>query len=721
MQGHGSRGGHGGGDPGHRGSGGLFAKKGAGGRPSKAAIAAKTAKSDVTQTRISFGAALVPGGDLKFEGRIELTAPPTFEEAAAVAGREHVVEQQKKSASSLTDSVPDRLAQWAPRAAAGGGGGDGVGAVPRPRLVDYSDSDEDKGAAASSLSSSSSSFSAAAAAAAANKRTRDGDGEVDDDGSESEEMDASGMVARRAHYTPEMKAGVIARAQQFGAHQQADFLAVLHAMQGYEKVTMAMVRRWATESKRPKKLMGRPVDHDAEARIISFLIVRVTTDEEGKPLPDGKVHTLANGCYSRNLILQVAKEVQRDLPAQSPMKHVVFSARWLSGLIHRAKLRYLRVTSKVTGDVPPLEEVREADKRITDFIDAQEISAANIVNIDETNCVPSAAIQYQYVAEGDERAAGPPEAGNSFTIEMGITASGEFLPLFIVIKNTVEAPDARSSTVITNLAKDPLFSPARGWITGIWTGELEMVDKKTQALKKVLWARPYLKHAVTGHVITAQHKAWMDSAGMVMYFELVLVPWQQRRGKPVLIVSDNCAVHKAWPVQQRFVASGGRITMMHFAPNITPWKQPLDIVVNASVKKRLQALRIQETFSDLLAFKEELAKNPRARFKPKAVPLTKALDWLAQVHMSYNEDHNMKAAITRTFIKVGFLRDIHGHYHLWTGAGVAPLCDSDMGAAFKNIMPADAVGNIGDLVAPMVFDLSREHADRDADADGTYV
>ena len=43
-----------------------------------------------------------------------------------------------------------------------------------------------------------------------------------------------------------------------------------------------------------------------------------------------------------------------------------------------------------------------------------------------------------------------------------------------------------------------------------------------------------------------------------------------------------------------------------------------------------------------------------------------------------------------------------------------------MGAAFKNIMPPDAVGNIGDLVAPMVFDLSREHADRDANADGSY-
>ena len=100
MQGHGSRGGHGGGDPGHRGGGGLFIKKGAGGRPSKAAIAAKTAASDVTQTRISFGAALAQGGKLEFEGRIVLEAPPTFEEAAAVAGREYVVAQQKSASKS---------------------------------------------------------------------------------------------------------------------------------------------------------------------------------------------------------------------------------------------------------------------------------------------------------------------------------------------------------------------------------------------------------------------------------------------------------------------------------------------------------------------------------------------------------------------------------------------------------------------------------------------
>jgi hypothetical protein len=216
MQGHGSRGGHGGGDPGHRGSGGLFIKKGAGGRPSKAAIAAKTAASDVKQLRISFGAALAPGGTLVFEGRIVLKAPSTFEEAAAVAGREHVVLQQKKSASSSTESVPDRLTQWAPRVAAGGGDDDGVGAALRPHLVDYSDSDdEDKGAAASSsFSSSSSSFSSSAATVAAKKRGCNRGGENDDDGGGSDELDASGLTVRRTRNLPELKAGVIKRARQ---------------------------------------------------------------------------------------------------------------------------------------------------------------------------------------------------------------------------------------------------------------------------------------------------------------------------------------------------------------------------------------------------------------------------------------------------------------------------------------------------------------------------
>ena len=86
MQGHGSRGGHSGGDGAHRGHGGLWTP-GPGGRPSKVEVAQKTSQSDVKQSRLSFCAVLAPGSELKFEGSIELKNPPSYAEAAAVSGR----------------------------------------------------------------------------------------------------------------------------------------------------------------------------------------------------------------------------------------------------------------------------------------------------------------------------------------------------------------------------------------------------------------------------------------------------------------------------------------------------------------------------------------------------------------------------------------------------------------------------------------------------------
>ncbi len=36
---------------------------------------------------------------------------------------------------------------------------------------------------------------------------------------------------------------------------------------------------------------------------------------------------------------------------------------------------------------------------------------------------------------------------------------------------------------------------------------------------------PYLLHKDTGHVISAQNKVWMDTAGLTMWLDLVMVQW----------------------------------------------------------------------------------------------------------------------------------------------------------------------------------------------------
>ena len=60
-----------------------------------------------------------------------------------------------------------------------------------------------------------------------------------------------------------------------------------------------------------------------------------------------------------------------------------------------------------------------------------------------------------------------------------------------------------------------------GWVRDIWTWE-EIVDGKL-TLHKV-W---YIKHSVTKHIITSQHKAYMDTIRMLMYIELVVAEYMK--------------------------------------------------------------------------------------------------------------------------------------------------------------------------------------------------
>jgi hypothetical protein len=43
-------------------------------------------------------------------------------------------------------------------------------------------------------------------------------------------------------------------------------------------------------------------------------------------------------------------------------------------------------------------------------------------------------------------------------------------------------------------------------------------------LETKLYTRPYLFNAATGVVITAQHKAWMDSVGTAIWADTVIGP-----------------------------------------------------------------------------------------------------------------------------------------------------------------------------------------------------
>ena len=86
--------------------------------------------------------------------------------------------------------------------------------------------------------------------------------------------------------------------------------------------------------------------------------------------------------------------------------------------------------------------------------------------------------------------------------------------------------------VITELFKKEGFRAEDGWVKDTWA--------KLLTIKGVTASHrcTYIRHTVTGHVITSQCKAWNDTTRMVMYFELVMRPIEVQKSK-LMIWCDN--------------------------------------------------------------------------------------------------------------------------------------------------------------------------------------
>ena len=100
---------------------------------------------------------------------------------------------------------------------------------------------------------------------------------------------------------------------------------------------------------------------------------------------------------------------------------------------------------------------------------------------------------------------------------IAVNALGQFAPLMLIIKHSVSSearPDQTRMKVIPELYKKDGFTARDGWEIGTWGKELT-INSATGPHKGT-----YLKHTVTGHVITSQVKAWNDTTRMVVVMRL---------------------------------------------------------------------------------------------------------------------------------------------------------------------------------------------------------
>jgi len=108
--------------------------------------------------------------------------------------------------------------------------------------------------------------------------------------------------------------------------------------------------------------------------------------------------------------------------------------------------------------------------------------------------------------------------------------------------------------------------------------------KEPTCIKDRHWPVPYFNQA----------KAWMDVETCWKWFNEIFVPEVKRRiGHPVLLLMDNASGH--FDAFER-----DNICVVFFPPNCTSWKQPCDMGIIATLKKRYKYLDLK----DILDFYE---------------------------------------------------------------------------------------------------------------------
>jgi len=206
-----------------------------------------------------------------------------------------------------------------------------------------------------------------------------------------------------------------------------------------------------------------------------------------------------------------------------------------------------------------------------------------IVNLDETAVNWGLGPTHVYCAQNADR--GEQEITDEkarVTAILMVAANGEFLPIFYIFKHSKSSensPDQTRMSVITSLQKKQGFKQENGWELYIWERMMTIKNKQKISITSQHRVR-YLKHRVTGHIITSQYKAWNDSIRMAMCIDLILKPESEKRGNKLFLWQDNFSAHKTSCLDS--IYSEANIETDYLPPNMTYILQV--IIFNIEIK-----------------------------------------------------------------------------------------------------------------------------------------
>ena len=399
---------------------------------------------------------------------------------------------------------------------------------------------------------------------------------------------------------------------------------------------------------------GRPIDHDFERALLTKVIVQVLDKGLNQ---DGSI--LGNIMHSLRVIVLAGLDTAREenFRDRQLVKGLKFSLCWAAGVLRRHQLCKRRVTSSQKNDkVPEPQEIRSIQRGIQFRLDKCNREPGDIISADETGINYCVAEKFVYCPAGSERSFAEGDDKVRITGMLAGTAAGSMLPAHIVLKCSCE-DDAQQQNM--RVLKDllPKLPATEHWKLMEWTGRFQF----DQAEDFKTFTRQYLI-SDSGDIISAQGKAWMDSAGLVMWLQLVVVPWAQRNKRRPVIVWDNFQPHK---VVARVIAEGQwqppaelDLAFEQLPPNCTKWLQVMDLCINATLKAGMRRMRLSYLYQYFQDWRYEYSKalhlphDKRPLFAPAKIALHQGITWfLAACVQGFNA--KVTEGMVRCFVKVG--------------------------------------------------------------------
>jgi len=345
----------------------------------------------------------------------------------------------------------------------------------------------------------------------------------------------------------------------------------------------------------------------------------------------------------------------RDLAAREPHKSdsavqkMKFSNRWCKALLLRWRLARSRVTT-VSKQRPTVAEVQQRLLEIQTTLTAGRFPLTCVFSADQTAIFFRAPFKNTYVHRDARRA--PAFHGTDenarFTALLCADASGICAPSAFVLKASTAVKDQTRSTMLKNVARELNVGRREDWELGTWTRTAVPAGTNGEPVDIL---RKYLRNKVSGDIVWAQNRGWMDGPGLLMWCELLLAPLRQKRGHDLAVIMDHFSSHVSSYVSEFFKERG--VVLMFLPPNMTDVLQPMDLMVNGPLKEALRLARADQLRPQIQQHRSFMLTHPGAEFKPQLPNRVEAVRACIRAIRALNDSPKMRGSIGKCFRDVG--------------------------------------------------------------------